>query len=47
MKKLIIISAIGLLALTSCKKEVVEPCKCDCISQDSLQKIFKSKLIMK
>lgn len=47
MKKLITITIIGLLALTSCKKEVVEPCKCNCISQDSLQKIFRSKLIMK
>lgn len=47
MKRLIVITVVGLLALTSCKKEIVEPCKCDCISQDSLQKIFKSKLIMK
>lgn len=47
MKKLILIALLGLFGLASCKKEVIEPCKCNCISQDSIQKIFREKLIMK
>ena len=35
-----------IVAVTSCKKdEVVVPCNKESISQDSLQKLFKEKLI--